>query len=91
MMSNLQASYDNLADVLYLSLGEPVKAITHPDEDNLLWRESIADHVTVGVTILDYAEDWASRRQGLAHLISGRLRLPEDAVMESLPLIPHHV
>jgi len=91
MMSDLQASYDDLADVLYLSLGKPVKAITHPDEDNLLWRESIVDHATVGVTIIDYAEDWASRRRGLAHLISGRLRLPEDAVMERLPLVPHHV
>ncbi|QQX91311.1 hypothetical protein IGS75_01325 [Gluconobacter sphaericus] len=86
-MNDLIASYDEFADVLYLSLGSPVKAIAHTDIDNLLWRESVFDHSTVGVTILDYAEDWRERRDNLAYRLAPRLHLSEQQVLEHLPVI----
>lgn len=86
-MIDLCASYDKFADVLYLSVGRPVRSITHPDENNILWRESLSDHSLVGATIIDYAEDWKGRRDSLAHTLAERFLVPEQQVLDRLPIL----
>jgi uncharacterized protein YuzE len=55
-VGKLWVDYDDSADVLYLSIGEPRPAVTHEDEDddNLLIRKDPQTGETVGVTILEY-------------------------------------
>jgi uncharacterized protein YuzE len=56
MVGNLWVNYDDAADVLYLSMGEPKPAVTHEDEDDdsLLIRVDPQTGKPVGITILEY-------------------------------------
>lgn len=60
----LRANYDDIADVLYLSMGQSTPDRYEEDEAGLIWRLS-KDGVRYGVTIVDYLEYWAGRRDQL--------------------------
>lgn len=59
----MQIAYDQEADVLYLSVGEPRRAITREAGDDVLLRVDPASGDIVGLTILNL-----STRDNLANL-----------------------
>jgi len=79
-MNELTWNYDEDADVLYLSFGEPTPAYgDHLDEDIVL-RYSLADESVVGMTILGFREMGGidALLERLEGFVSG-LRIPEIA------------
>lgn len=56
---DMTASYDEEADIMYLSLGEPCPAVTWEDESGLLVRLDPETRGFVGLTVVDYvAGNW---------------------------------
>jgi len=49
----MQLSYDNDADILYLSIGEPRPAISREIGDDVLLRLDPSTGIVVGLTILN--------------------------------------
>ena len=54
MAKGLSFAYDEHADVLYLSVGNPKPAVTEEVVDGVLLRRNPATGELVGVTILDF-------------------------------------
>lgn len=52
--TTITSNYDEEDDVLYLSIGRPMPAITKEVEEGILVRKDIKTHKVIGVTILDY-------------------------------------
>ena len=55
-------SYDQKADVFYLSVGKPQKSITREIEDGVLLRFDPKKKVVTGLTILDFEARFKSAR-----------------------------
>jgi hypothetical protein len=79
----LRANYDDIADVLYVTVGVGTPARYEEDEDGLVWRMNVSG-VLYGVTIFDYAEVWAARSRLLADRIATRLHVPTESAREAL-------
>lgn len=86
MINRIKVSYDPFADVLYLSVGQPEKAISHQDSSGLVWRNKIGHKDPFAVTIIDFKDTWSHQRRGdLISEISQKLRIPVRDVEDSLP------
>ena len=79
--------YDARADVLYLSLGFPARAVTVLDTHNgIEWRYATSNHQPCGATVLHYAQ-WKRtdlHRQLAAHLNIPLAMLPVHPIPEDL-------
>jgi hypothetical protein len=62
----LKTSYDNLADVLYVSACRSDTTKNMEEVAGLVLRYDLKTHDPVGATILDYREYWLPRRRDLA-------------------------
>lgn len=83
----LRMSYDDLSDVLYLSLGQPdrqAKSIEEPY--GLIWRQSQHGGFQ-GVTVLDFLAHWACRRSELIETLAQRLQVPRTELEKRLVTI----
>lgn len=81
-MAEVQAGYDDLADVLYLSIGKPDRrARSRSDEHGLIWRR-LPEGRYVGVTVQN-VRSWRGRMDELKSLIAERMpeavKVPELA------------
>ncbi len=80
----LQSKYDQHADVLYLSVGEPDRrARSKEDPYGLIWRTS-PDGECCGVTIRNLHR-WMQRREELLSLLVANLRVAQRVVDERVP------
>jgi len=58
-IGKIQVLYDAENDVLYISLGEPCAALSLPDDEGLLLvRVDPQIHDVIGLTILDYEQQF---------------------------------
>lgn len=71
-----QASYDRIADTLYIGTGEAASSAV--EDEFGIWRLA-ADGRLVGVTIMDFQEIWGSERDNLMREVAGRLNLPSGS------------
>lgn len=55
----LEVSYDNEADVLYVSKGHPKDAISEMMEDGVLVRKDPESKKVIGITILDFISQYS--------------------------------
>lgn len=55
-IGNLEVLYDQEADVLYLSVGQPNPSSIIEDQEGLLIQRDLATGEVVGATILDYQQ-----------------------------------
>lgn len=86
---NVRVSYDELADVLYVTIGEPESSTTEDDDMGRLWRYSKRTGKPSGVTILGFHEgDWPSDIERLVAEISERLNVPRSAISPKLAALP---
>lgn len=49
-------SYDDGADILYITFGKPINAICHEVEEGILLRRSPKTQKIVGITIIDFSK-----------------------------------
>ncbi|UCB57523.1 MAG: DUF2283 domain-containing protein [Candidatus Omnitrophota bacterium] len=68
--SQLRISYDKEADVLYLSIGAPKKAISDIEENGVIIRRDPNTNHVLGLTIIDFARNFSTEK---AKLISPHL------------------
>ena len=80
-MTKVHAGYDELADVLYLSIGKPDRrARSGSDEHGLIWRR-LPEGRYVGVTVQNVRR-WQGRMDELKRLIEARM---PEVVSEKVP------
>lgn len=80
----VRASYDENADVLYLSIAGPVAALTEEGEDGLLRRFSLADDKPVGVTVPGFRKAWGGHLTLLAEHVAEFLQLSVSVTEQKL-------
>lgn len=83
-LGELMTDYDSNADVMYVSMGKPVPAVTETDEDGLILRFALNDNRQCGVTVLSYNKAWGSERCQLAQRIADFLMISKDYVLQTL-------
>lgn len=75
----LNISYDNSADVLYISMGHHSPDRYEEDKDGLVWRYDV--HGTpYGVTIMDFNECWLNRKNHLIKRIASILKISKEEI-----------
>lgn len=77
-------SYDDIADVLYLTLTREAPGRYQEDEDGLIWRFNAAGQA-IGVTVQAYYQLWGERREKLIERIATPLHLDRATVARNLP------
>jgi len=66
MEKKITISYDHDADVVYLSFGEPVKAVSEEVEEGVFARYSAETEELAGLTILNFSKKFDLRPKELA-------------------------
>ena len=80
----LRVSYDDIADVLYLSVGAPDRrAKSNEDSAGLIWRVS-PEGALQGVTVLGFNSEWAEKQSELVSIISAKLNVGVEVLEEGL-------
>lgn len=81
----IDIDYDKIADVLYVSLGEPDRR-AHSSEgpEGVIWRTS-PEGIRQGVTIRNFHLWWEERRAELVDLISNELDVSKSELDRELP------
>lgn len=82
-VNGLDLNYDEGADILYLSKGEPVPAYSTPGKDGLLLRYAMDDQRPCGVTIMSY-RDWDTFHDQLAEHIAAFLQIERTEAKQAL-------
>ena len=77
MAENLRMAYDKEGDVLDISLGTPVAAISREIEDDLFVRVNPETNEIIGLSILNF-EKWFQGKKDVRTLpVAGSLNLAE--------------
>lgn len=79
----LQADYDRISDVLYISLGDPVDAYSESGQDGLILRYSTTDERPCGVTVMSFS-DWDNYHEHLDKHVAAFLHVPPHTTLELL-------
>jgi uncharacterized protein YuzE len=79
----LRVSYDPDADVLYLSIRQAPAARGIEDRDGIVWRYDNNDKL-IGVTIIDYHEQWAGRFRQLVGDLSEKFNIPKQEIERAI-------
>ncbi|MBX9606404.1 MAG: hypothetical protein K2Y51_09270 [Gammaproteobacteria bacterium] len=83
-MKQIDASYDEIADVLYLTSGPVHSTKNREDEAGLVLRYDAKSLEPVGATIIDFKEYWFSRREHLKHRLASFFHISEDEARKVL-------
>ncbi len=75
MAQGLNFDFDREADVLYVSLGRPRRAISREVGDDVLVRFDLKTNRVVGFTILNFGKWFAHHKRGRIVPVSGDLAL----------------
>lgn len=75
---DLSVSYDDKADVLYVTAEPPVAASSDEGAPGILWRHAIDNGRVVGVTVLDFSFYWRPRIEELVNDLSRGLALTKS-------------
>ena len=67
---HIKASYDDIADVMYLTSARIVHTKNKEDEAGLVLRYDLKTHKPVGVTIIDFKEYWMPKQEHLVERLS---------------------
>lgn len=77
--SNIQPSYDDKGEVLYLTRLAVPAACTQEDNEGWIWRYDGAGRL-VGVTILDPKDDWPGSGKRMIEKLALAFELPEKDI-----------
>ena len=84
---DVRMSYDESADVLYISKSEPVPAVTDEGEDGLLLRYSVENEEPCGVTVVSFHKLWSGHTGDLAEKVSTFLNISRELAERSLAAV----
>ena len=80
--AEIQASYDELADVAYISIGQPDRHDRNREaQSGVVWRVS-PDGQYRGVTILRFNHHWSDREDELLALLRKHLPITKKQILE---------
>ena len=79
----LRANYDDIVDVLYLSVGHAKPSSYQEDDSGLVWR-LLDDGTVFGVTVFDFVAEWQPQAEALAATVAKRLGVPREMAREAL-------
>ena len=85
--ASIRTSYDKESDVLYLSVADPVAALTEEGDDGLLRRFSMATEKPVGVTVPSFRAAWSDHLPLLAERVAEFLQLSVEVTGRELALL----
>jgi len=60
---SIKLSYDKVADVLYISFGEPQKGIAEETESGILIRRHPKSRQVIGITIIDFEKRFSTTKE----------------------------
>jgi hypothetical protein len=80
----LEYSYDDVGDVLYVSIRIPPRTKNEETEPGLVLRYDLETHEPVAATIIDYKEYWWSRRDVLASELAKFFGIPQPETARML-------
>ena len=83
-MPDLHIDFDVEADVLYVSLGDPVASHVDEAPDGVLLRWANSDNHPSGVTIIDFRKNWYARRSHFYSLVAEHLHVPAQMVRQEV-------
>lgn len=75
-MSDFDVTYDQNADVLYISTKLTGPSYTSHGADGIVWSHQIADGRLVSMTVLDFNAQWQSRLALLTEHLTEQLHAP---------------
>jgi hypothetical protein len=76
------ASYDKVADVAYISVGEPMNRARYEEgERGIVWRLTVEGQKR-GVTLLNFSVNWANRTDELFAILRENLPLGRSTAAE---------
>lgn len=85
---SIAASYDDLADVLYVDARSATPSEYLEDADGLIWRFD-GDGLRYGVTVQDCQHRWSERRGRLVLIIARALKLDAQTVTQTIDTTIH--
>lgn len=79
MAKKIYASYDEMADVAYISIGEPDRSARNIEaEMGVVWRVT-PDGTYKGATLLNFRRHWRGKSKELVALLKSNLRVNSAA------------
>jgi hypothetical protein len=79
-MPSLTVDFDPDADVLYVSLGNPVPSYSDEEPDGILLNRAYSGNNPSGVTAICFLAHWRHRRPQFYRLVAEYLGLPASSV-----------
>lgn len=83
----IEASYDDIADVLYVACDRASVGVRYIDGPKGLLVRVRADGEAIGITVEDFRYLWDTRIEELISAISTKLGVDADQVRERLPIL----
>lgn len=74
--AQIKVSYDDIGDVLYITLGKFARIENEEDEDGLYLRYDSDTHAPAGATVIDYKEYWTPKHRHLVRRLAKFFDLP---------------
>jgi uncharacterized protein YuzE len=86
-MTEFKVSYDQRADVLYVTTESNGPSLATEGDDGIVWRHLTSDGRLVGMTVLDFESYWKNHLTQLTDQLATRFHVPQH--LAKTALLPH--
>jgi uncharacterized protein YuzE len=86
-MTEFKVSYDQRADVLYVTTESNGPSLATEGDDGIVWRHLTSDGRLVGMTVLDFESYWKDHLTQLTDQLATRFHVPQH--LAKTALLPH--
>jgi uncharacterized protein YuzE len=83
-MTEFKVTYDQRADVLYVTTGSNGPSLATEGDDGIVWRHLSADGRLVGMTIMDFESYWKQHLTQLTDQLANKFHVPKDQAQTAL-------
>ena len=86
-MTEFKVSYDQRADVLYVTTESNGPSLATEGDDGIVWRHLTSDGRLVGMTVLDFESYWKNHLTQLTDQLATKFHVPQH--LAKTALLPH--
>ena len=83
-MTEFKVSYDQRADVLYVTTESNGPSLATEGDDGIVWRHLTSDGRLVGMTVLDFDSYWKDHLTQLTDQLAKRFHVPQHLAKTAL-------
>ena len=83
-MTEFKVSYDQRADVLYVTTESNGPSLATEGDDGIVWRHLTSDGRLVGMTVLDFESYWKHHITQLTDQLATRFHVPQHLAKTAL-------